>query len=102
MSIPPASVIGHAVVNLIQKAIDKAVESPPPDEHDLTIIVTEHMPTLNTPIPDDPSIRQALSEQLGRPVDDQRVDDFLEMVWKYDAVTSAHEGDGEDRDAHPK
>ncbi|WP_158086669.1 hypothetical protein [Mycobacterium scrofulaceum] len=67
------------------ESLDSVVESPPPDEHDTVVVVTEKMPSLNVPIPDDPSLRMAFYDALGRSVDQGRVHEFLNMVWNHDA-----------------
>ncbi|UGQ39392.1 hypothetical protein [Rhodococcus aetherivorans] len=73
--------------------IDKAVQSPPPDDHDILIQVPELSPSIDVPIPDRPEIRRAFAERLGRPVDDEAVDDFLHKVWSEEARRESEEAE---------
>lgn len=76
------SLFGSLVTRLVE-SLDSAVKSPPPDEHDTVVVVTEKMPTVNVPIPDDPNLRTAFYEALGQRGDQQRVNEFLRRVGEH-------------------
>lgn len=79
------SSIGRQLLHSVVHVLDKMVESPPPDKYDILIVAPELFPTLGVPLPDDPVVLKAISDSLGKPVDEERVDDFLKMVWEHDS-----------------
>jgi hypothetical protein len=94
----PLAGIAHQILNwVVVPLVKKIVESPPPDKYDLLIYVPESLATLDVPVPTDGSVRLALADVLGTPVDDKQVDEFLKMVWSHDDAeeSSIHSSDAD-------
>lgn len=65
----------------LSSLLENLTKSPPPDEFDTYVVVSERAASLSMPIPDDDAVHTAISSKLGTSVNVHDVDDFLRKVW---------------------